>query len=147
MVRGLIRVARGAPARAVSSARAEKRSVTGGTVPRIGGLDRWVITRHGRLVAISEADRAGLYNRLKEVLGTEESETFMRAFPMYDLDQVATKSDMALLTARLDSLELRLDSLESRMSGIEAKIDRFTLVLVAGLFGVIATLIGVQLIP
>ncbi|MEX0865585.1 MAG: hypothetical protein WD269_12060 [Acidimicrobiia bacterium] len=41
----------------------------------------------------------------------------------------------------------RLDALEARMDRIEAKVYRLTLILITGLFGIIATLIGVQLIP
>jgi hypothetical protein len=33
------------------------------------------------------------------------------------------------------------------MDRIEAKVDRLALILVTGLFGIIATLIGIQFIP
>jgi hypothetical protein len=161
MVRGRIRVAKGAVLRATSSARAEKRSVIDGdgtplTDPNLLKWPRMVVMVAA--MAISEAARAGLYNRLKEVLGPEESETLMGALPLYALDEVATRGDIESLRAQLMGeigslrgdltvVSARLDALEARMDRIEAKVDRLTLILITGLFGIIATLIGIQFIP
>jgi hypothetical protein len=54
-------------------------------------------------VAISEAARSDLYNGLIQVLGPERAETLMSAIPLHDLDQVATKGDLAVLAADVRS--------------------------------------------
>lgn len=54
---------------------------------------------HSRGVAISEAARHDLYTGLNELLGPERTETLMSALPVHDLDEVATKGDLAELRA------------------------------------------------
>jgi hypothetical protein len=51
----------------------------------------------------SEAARHDLYNALSKVIGPDPTETFMSAFPLHDLDQVATKGDLAVMAADLRS--------------------------------------------
>jgi hypothetical protein len=62
------------------------------------------------------------------------------------LPDLATKGDIALLSARIDGLEVslggRIGSLEARMDRLEARMDRFFVTLVAGMFVIIATLIA-----
>lgn len=77
---------------------------------------------------ISEAARSDLYTGLSELLGTERAETLMSAIPRYHLDEVATKGDI-----------------QSLRPEIKADFVKLTLVLAAGLFAVVATLIGVGL--
>lgn len=120
---------------------------------------------------ISEAARSDLYTGLSEVLGPERAETLMSAIPRYDLDEVATKGDIASSHAVLkgDIAEMRAElsgdigdlrvelkgdigELRAELKGdigelrAEFKSDffRLTLVLLAGFLGVIATLIGVS---
>lgn len=59
--------------------------------------------------------RHALYSRLEEVLGTSEADTLMTHLPRDQHDEVATKSDIALLDGRFDRLEERMDRLEERM--------------------------------
>jgi hypothetical protein len=63
-------------------------------------------------VAISEAARSDLYNGLSQMLGPERAETLMSAIPLHDLDEVATKGDLALLAA----------DLRSEMAGLRAEL-------------------------
>lgn len=71
-------------------------------------------------MAISEAARSDLYTGLSQVLGSERAETLMSAIPLHDLDQVATKGDLAVLSAELRSevadlrTELKTDIAELR---------------------------------
>jgi ribosomal protein L29 len=62
-------------------------------------------------MAISEAARNDLYNGLRDVLGPERAETLMSAVPLHDLDEVATKGDLAELRAdlRAEMSELRAE--------------------------------------
>lgn len=95
---------------------------------------------------ITEAARADLYHGLAEVLGTERAETLMSVLPSYELPDLATKGDIALLSARIDALEVslggRIGRLEDRMDRLEARMDRFFIALVAGMFLIVATLIA-----
>jgi len=58
-------------------------------------------------MSISEAARSDLYTGLRDVLGPERAETLMSAIPLHDLDEVATKRDIAEL--RADMAELRTE--------------------------------------
>ncbi len=70
----------------------------------------------------------------------------MSVLPGYELPDLATKGDIALLSARIDALEVslggRIGRLEDRMDRLEARMDRFFIALVAGMFLIVATLIG-----
>jgi hypothetical protein len=74
-------------------------------------------------VAISEAARSDLYTGLSQVLGPERAETLMSAIPLHDLDQVATKGDLALLASDLRSemADLRSD-LRSEMADLRTDL-------------------------
>jgi len=93
-------------------------------------------------VPISEAARHDLYTGLAALLGPERTKTLMSALPSYEITDVATKGDIALLLSRIDRLEARMDGLEARMDRLEARMDRFFVALVAGMFLIVATLIG-----
>ena len=104
----------------------------------------------------SEAARLDLYNGLSEILGTERAETLMAALPTYDISEIATKSDIyaleARVDARFDSIGARIDGLESRLASVEtiviglgARMDRMFLAMIAGLFVIVATMAGVLL--
>ena len=75
----------------------------------------------------------------------------MNAIPLHDLDEVATKGDLALLRSEvhgdLKLLATDLDGLKAVAARIDTKLDRLVFILVAGLFAVVATLIGVGLTP
>lgn len=77
---------------------------------------------------ISEADRADLYTGFVEVFGPKRAETMMSVIGTKDLDEVATRGDIAELRAEFKS-----------------DLTRLSFILVAGFLGIIATLIGVGL--
>lgn len=52
-------------------------------------------------MAISEAARSDLYTGLRDVLGPGRAETLMSAIPLHDLDEVATKRDIAARRAQV----------------------------------------------
>lgn len=54
-------------------------------------------------MAISEADRADMYNGFVEVFGPRRAEVLMSGIPLHDLDQVATKADLQILAADLQT--------------------------------------------
>lgn len=62
-------------------------------------------------MAISEAARSDLYNVLSRVIGPDPAETLMSAVPLHDLDEVATKGDLAESreATRADIAELRTE--------------------------------------
>lgn len=53
------------------------------------------------IMAISEADRADRYTGFVETFGPRRAEILMSAIPLHDLDQVATKADLQILSAEL----------------------------------------------
>jgi len=62
-----------------------------------------------------------------------------------DIYDVATKSDLAVLGAKVDGLQARLASVESIVNGLGTRIDRMFLAMLAGLFVIVATMAGVLL--
>ena len=59
--------------------------------------------------------RRGLYARLEEVLGSQHAQTLMSYLPSEKPTELATKTDVADLGARL----------EQRMDRIEGRMDKF----------------------
>lgn len=61
---------------------------------------------------ISEAARTDLYNGLRDVIGPDRTETLVSVIAWHEIDEVATKRDLAELRAELrgdiTSLETRL---------------------------------------
>lgn len=90
-------------------------------------------------MALSEAERTDLYTGLVEVFGPARAEIMMTAYKMHDLDEVATKGDISLVRQEVSALTAAVDR-------IDTKLDRLIFILIAGLFGIIATLIGVGLL-
>lgn len=70
------------------------------------------------------------------MFGTKRAETLMSALRTNDVDEVATKSDIALVRQEVSALS-------ASVGRIDAKLDRLIFILIAGLFGVIATLISI----
>jgi hypothetical protein len=63
-------------------------------------------------MAIDERARHRLYQRLEEVLGSEEATVLMEHLPPVGWADVATKADLAHLERRID---LRLETLEYKL--------------------------------
>ena len=59
----------------------------------------------------------------------------MSALPLYELDEVATKGDIARLGTRIDSLSASLD-------GLTARVDKLIFGTFAGLVAVLVATIG-----
>jgi hypothetical protein len=67
-------------------------------------------------MAISEDARHDLYNALTQAIGPGPTEIFMSVVPLHDLDQVATKGDLAVTAAELraEMADLRGDMADLR---------------------------------
>lgn len=75
---------------------------------------------------ISEAARSDLYTGLSEVIGPERAETLMNAIPLHDLDEVATRGDIAMVKGyialiKADIVEARAE-LKSDIANLRAEI-------------------------
>jgi hypothetical protein len=64
-------------------------------------------------MAITEGSRHQLFQRLEEVLGTEEATTLMEHLPPVGWADVATKRDLDQLA---EKIELRIDRLDERLN-------------------------------
>jgi hypothetical protein len=91
----------------------------------------------------SEAERLDLYNALNELLGLERAEKLMASVPTLDISSLATKADLKVLEVRMDALDARMTSLEAAVIGLGVRLDRMYLTLVAGLFVIVASMVGV----
>ena len=89
---------------------------------------------------ISEAARADLYTGHAEVLGPDRAETLMAQLPRFDPAAVATKSDPAELPAELTS---EWENCGVGLAAVNQRLHRLFLILLVGMFGVVAALIGV----
>jgi hypothetical protein len=76
-------------------------------------------------MAITEATRHHLYQRLEEVLGHEEATTLMEHLPPVGWSDVATKRDFEPLNARMDTLATKADlqALAARTDTLAARMD------------------------
>jgi hypothetical protein len=90
------------------------------------------------VIVVSEAERLDLYNGMAELLGPERAEMFMSAFPTVDISELATKADLAALDARMGALE-------AAMLNLGLRLDRMFQTMVAGLFVIVAAMVGVMI--
>jgi hypothetical protein len=99
---------------------------------------------HIRVMAISEAARSDLYNGLRDVLGPERAETLMSAIPLYELDVVATKGDLAELRAELkvELAELRVE-VSNEIGALRKTMTHWMLTV---LVTVVGAMVGIALI-
>ena len=74
----------------------------------VNPLPSTVAVGHARFMAISEAQRSDLYTGLSEMLGSRRAEILMGAIPLHDLDEVATKGDLAVLRAEMAEMRSEL---------------------------------------
>lgn len=97
-------------------------------------------------MAISEAARNDLYTGLRDVLGAERAETLMSAIPLHDLDEVATKADLAELRAEMAELRaefkteiagLRVE-LHSEIASLRRTMSTWMLTLLVTIVGAMA---------
>ena len=102
-----------------------------------------------------------LYTRLREVLGDEHAETLMTYLPAQPGPELATRSDIAELDARLDQrfekLDQRFEKLDQRFEKLDERIHQlhfalnnqlknYSVIMVAGmtaLTGIYAGLLAV----
>ncbi len=90
-------------------------------------------------MAISEAARSDLYTGLRDVIGAERAETLMSAIPLHDLDEVATKADLAELRAELkmEIAELRVE-VSSEIAAVRRTMSNWMLTLMVTIVGAMA---------
>ena len=69
----------------------------------------------------------------------------MASSPLLDISSLATKADLKVLEVRMDALEARMTSLEVAVIGLGVRLDRMYLTLVAGLFVIVAAMVGVMI--
>ena len=98
-------------------------------------------------MAISEAARSDLYTGLRDVLGPERAETLMSAMPLHDLDEVATKRDIAELRAEIktDIAELRAElkaDTAQLCADFTGEIDSLRKSMTTWVLGLAVTIIG-----
>ena len=87
----------------------------------------------------AEARRHDLYNALTEFLGPERADTLMAYLPSHEATELATRSDIQNLSARIDAVE---HNLTARIDAVNQRLDRIVLTLAAGLVAIVATLIA-----
>ena len=79
-------------------------------------------------MATNDAARHGLYAQLEHVLGHDHADTLMAYLPRDRAEEVATKSDIALLEERLsvrfDALDARFDQMDARFDRMDQRMDR-----------------------
>ncbi len=92
-------------------------------------------------MGISEAARHSLYTALTEVIGDANTETLLKAIPLYDYDEVATKADLAGLRAEMAAgfAELRAEMIE-RIEALRASNSRWMVALMLTIIGAMASL-------
>jgi hypothetical protein len=80
----------------------------------------------------------------------------MAALPIFEISDLATKTDLALFASslesrmdrmdtRMDGLDSRMDRLETAMGGLGLRMDRLFLTSTAGLFVIVAAMVGMFL--
>lgn len=94
-------------------------------------------------MAISESARHDLYNGLAEPLSAERAETMMTYLPSYDPTEVATQNSVVDMRSELkeEIRELRVE-MRAGFDSLGKRSDRVLLTLVAGLFVIVASTIG-----
>ena len=111
-------------------------------------------------MAISEAARADLYTGLSEVLGRDRAETLMAYLPTFDPTDIATRADIENLRQemnrrfeqvdqrfeqidrRFEQVDQRFEQIDRRFAAVNGRLDRLFQTLVAGLFVIIAAMVG-----
>ena len=88
----------------------------------------------GRLdgVSLKEPARHALYARLEDVLGPEHADTLMTHLPQHQSDQVATKSDIAMLKSDIVDCKAEVRADIKELSGIVRDQQKFYVATVVG---------------
>jgi hypothetical protein len=78
-------------------------------------------------MATPDAETRALYNRLQEVLGNEHADTLMSYLPPEPWTDLAKKSDIAGLEARLDQrfekIDQRFEKIDQRFEKLEQRLE------------------------
>jgi hypothetical protein len=75
-------------------------------------------------MSVTEFERHQLYSWFEEHMGQDRATTMMNLLPPMGWGDVATRRDLHLLEARIDTLESRIDAkIDTLESRIDAKID------------------------
>jgi BMFP domain-containing protein YqiC len=88
---------------------------------RLLGLIAQSYAEHTRTpMSVTEFERHQLYSWFEEHMGQERATTMMNLIPPTGWGDVATRRDLHLVEARIDSLESRVDA---KIATLEAKVD------------------------
>ena len=96
----------------------------------------------------TERSRAELYERLDDAVGTDAADTLMGYLPPVGWADVATKTDLQHLEARIDARIDGLDaSIDGRLHRLEASVERAlrqtVLALVAAMVASVGAAVGI----
>lgn len=90
-----------------------------------------------------ESKRLDLYNRLQEVLGTDPATTLMTYLPPVETPELLTRTEFKTEIAAFRELtQAKFDRIDSRFDELNNRIDRVLLSVVAGMFVILAAIIG-----
>jgi hypothetical protein len=88
-------------------------------------------------MTVPEARRHDLYHGLEEVLGTDRADTLKAYLPMTETAALATRSDVAVVEARVEDVRTELKSeiqlVRAEIRAVNQRLDRLFLTLGAGL--------------
>jgi hypothetical protein len=88
-------------------------------------------------MTVPEARRHDLYSALEEVLGTDRADTLMAYLPTIETAALATRSDIAVVEARVEDVRSELKSeiqlVGTEIRAVNQRLDRLFLTLGAGL--------------
>ncbi len=94
-------------------------------------------------MSVSEPARLALYNRLGEVIGTENAETLMSSLPLQPGAELATKADIARLEERIDSLANEMREVRAQVATRYRTFLTLTLGSLVALTGIFSLIVGV----
>jgi hypothetical protein len=75
-------------------------------------------------MAVDEASRHHLFNRLEEVLGREDAAVLMSSLPPVGMDQLVTRSDLVLVRTKLDLLRQDVDRVRLDIERLREDVER-----------------------
>ncbi len=75
-------------------------------------------------MTVTQSGRDRLYNKLREVLGSDNAGILMEMLPP-DVNELATRTDIDGLDQRMDGLDQRMDGLDQRMEKFEDRLWDF----------------------
>lgn len=94
----------------------------------------------------SESRRLDLYNGLQELLGTDRATYLMAHLMPAEMPDLLTRREfdaaMSEIKGALAGLDQKFDRLEDKLEAVNKRIDRVLLVVVSGMFVLVAAIIS-----